>query len=140
MNISTRNQFQGKVAEVHLGAVNAEVLIDIGNGDQIVSIITDSSVERLGLAPGKPVLALVKASSVVLMAGEVKTSARNQFCGTITACKEGAVNGEVTVGLKGGNGITSIITNESIRKLGLGIGVQVCALVKASNVILAVED
>lgn len=140
MKISTRNQFHGTVASVQEGAVNAEVVIDIGNGDQIVAIITNGSVHHLGLAKGKKAIALVKASAVILMVGEGKTSARNRFCGPVMACKAGAVNGEVTVGLKGGSTITAIITNESIRKLGLRVGADICALVKASNVILAVED
>jgi molybdate transport system regulatory protein len=140
VKISTRNQFHGTVASVQEGAVNAEVVLDVGHGDQIVSIITNGSVHHLGLTAGKQAIALVKASAVILMVGDGKTSARNRFCGPVTACKEGAVNGEVTIGLKGGNTITAIITNESIRKLGLGVGVEVCALVKASNVILAVGD
>jgi molybdate transport system regulatory protein len=140
VKISTRNQFHGTVTSVQMGAVNAEVVLDIGNGDQIVSVITNGSVDHLGLATGKQAIALVKASAVILMMGDGNTSARNRFCGPVMACREGAVNGEVTVGLKGGNTVTAIVTNESIRKLGIGVGVEVCALVNASNVILAVED
>jgi molybdate transport system regulatory protein len=55
-------------------------------------------------------------------------------------CIEGAVNGEVGVELAGGQCLTAIVTNESIRNMGLKEGVSVCALVKASSVILAVYD
>ncbi len=140
MKTSARNQFKGSVEAVNLGAVNAEVKVDLGSGDHLVAIITNESARNLELAPGKPVVALIKASSVILMTGEgAMTSARNRLCGKVVACTEGAVNGEVIIGLPGGNQLTSIITNESIRKLGLAVGGEVCGLVKASSIILAIE-
>jgi molybdate transport system regulatory protein len=50
------------------------------------------------------------------------------------------VNAEVVVELSGGKTVTAIVTNESVRGLGLAAGVFACALIKASHVILAVED
>jgi len=139
MPSSARNQFPGTVLSVKRGSVDAAIEIDIGNGTSIISVITNGSVERLGLEPGKSVIALVKASSVILAAADSPpTSSRNRLCGTVSACREGAVNGEVTVELNGGSSITAIITNESIRNMGLGIGAEVCALVKAINVIIAI--
>ena len=139
MQASTRNQFSGTISAVAHGPVNAEVDIDIGNGLTLVSIITNSSSERLGLEAGKSVTALIKASSVILTVGsDYHISARNQFCGKVVSCQEGAVNGEVSIELPGGMVITSIITNESIHKLGISEGSEVCALVKAFNVIVAV--
>ena len=69
----------------------------------------------------------------------MKTSARNQFPGIVKNVQKGAVNGEVVVELPGGKSIVSVVTNESIRSLGLEAGVRVCALIKASHIILATK-
>jgi len=65
MQLSARNQLSGTVRSVELGAVMAEVTVDV-NGQQIVSAITRSSAERLGLAEGQPVTVIIKATEVLL--------------------------------------------------------------------------
>ncbi len=67
----------------------------------------------------------------------MKTSARNQFLGTVTAVRSGAVNDEVELSLPGGARIVAIITRESTEALGLRTNMPVIALVKSSSVILA---
>jgi molybdopterin-binding protein len=62
MEISARNTFKGTVKRITTGGVMAEITIDIGNGQEIVSVITKVSAERLGLAKGTEVTALIKAS------------------------------------------------------------------------------
>src|SRR5690606_25668415 len=66
-----------------------------------------------------------------------RTSARNRLCGTVIARDDGAVNSELVLDIGGGMTIVAIITLESARALGLEVGDRACALVKASNVILA---
>jgi molybdopterin-binding protein len=66
MKISARNVLKGKVKQVNTGAVNNEVIVALEGGQEIVSIITKSSSERLGLAPGKEVYAVIKASNVMI--------------------------------------------------------------------------
>ena len=68
------------------------------------------------------------------------TSARNHFVGKITRIARGAVNDEVELKLPGGEKIISIITHESSETLGLKKGVEAIALIKASWIILGVED
>ncbi|VBE92544.1 TOBE domain-containing protein [Burkholderia pseudomallei] len=70
----------------------------------------------------------------------MKTSARNQLLGKVLAVKHGAVNDEVVLALPGEHTITAVVTHESVQELGLAPGVDACALVKASWVVLAVED
>jgi molybdopterin-binding protein len=65
MELSARNQLRGTVKSVTLGSVMAEVVVDIG-GNDITSAITRSSAERLGLAEGDQVVAIVKATEVLL--------------------------------------------------------------------------
>ena len=65
MQLSARNQLNGTVRSVELGAVMAEVVVDV-NGQQIVSAITRSSAERLGLTEGQPVTVFIKATEVLL--------------------------------------------------------------------------
>lgn len=139
MKTTARNQLKGTVKSVEKGAVNAEVVLDIGGVD-LVAIITNRSVDNLGLAVGMPAWALVKAPHVILTTDEtLKTSARNHLCGPITEVEEGAVNGVVVVKTDAGPEIAAVVTLQSIRSLGLAIGVRACALIKASHVILAVE-
>jgi len=57
---------KGKVTKIVTGAVNSEVTIELKGGEEIVSIITNSSVQRLGLKEGKEAYAVVKASSVMV--------------------------------------------------------------------------
>ena len=66
MKISARNILKGKVVKVVRGAVNAEVTIELPGGIQLVSIITNSSVENLGLSEGKDAYAIIKASNVMV--------------------------------------------------------------------------
>lgn len=70
----------------------------------------------------------------------MKTSARNQLFGKVLAVKHGAVNDEVVLALPGEHTITAVVTHESVQELGLAPSVDACALVKASWVVLAVED
>ena len=140
MKTSARNQFLGKIKSIKLGAVNSEVIMDIGGGDSIAAVITNESVEHLGLKVGTEAYAMIKAPWVIVTTSEgFKTSARNELHGTVVRCQEGAVNGEVIIELAGGKTVAAIITNDSIKSLGLKDGVKACALIKASHVILAVN-
>ena len=66
MKISARNIIKGKVVKLTRGAVNAEVIIELPGGTRLVSIITNSSVENLGLAEGREAYAIIKASNVMV--------------------------------------------------------------------------
>ena len=68
MKISARNVLPGTVKSVHHGAVNSEVVIELPGGAEVVSVITKSSAESLGLTAGKEVYAVIKASNVMIAA------------------------------------------------------------------------
>ena len=141
MKISARNQLRGVVSKVISGPVNAEVTLDM-NGVSLVAVVTNESVQALGLAKGVEAFALIKATFVILTTedGGLKTSARNRLCGAIERINAGAVNTEVVLELDGGSRITAVVTNESVETLGLTQGARACALIKAPHVILAVSD
>jgi len=69
----------------------------------------------------------------------MKISARNVLSGKVVEITTGAVNSEVVIELPGGIKVVSIITKESAEKLGLVEGKQVCAVIKASSVMVATE-
>ena len=66
MQISARNTLKGRVKHLTPGAVNTEVTVELPGGAEVVSIITKASAERLQLAPGMEVYAVVKASDVMI--------------------------------------------------------------------------
>ena len=68
METSARNQLRGTVTSVSMGAVMAEVVVDV-NGAQVVAAITKESAERLGLVGGKSVTAIIKATDVMIGVG-----------------------------------------------------------------------
>jgi len=69
----------------------------------------------------------------------MKISARNQLKGKVAEIKEGAVNCIVVIDIGNGNKITSSITLDSIKNLGLKVGSDAYAVIKASSVMLAVD-
>lgn len=66
MKLSARNIIKGTVTKLTQGAVNSEVVIKLNGGEEIVSIITRQSAETLGIAEGKEVYVVIKASNVML--------------------------------------------------------------------------
>lgn len=66
MKLSARNMLKGKIKKVTAGAVNSEVIVELPGGVEVVSIITKSSADGLGLAAGKEVYAVIKASNVMI--------------------------------------------------------------------------
>ncbi|WP_367026881.1 TOBE domain-containing protein [Methylococcus sp. ANG] len=64
--LSARNQLSGKVSRIHKGAVNSDVIIDLGGGETVAATITNDSLEALGLAEGQTATAVFKAGSVIL--------------------------------------------------------------------------
>ena len=66
MDISARNQLKGKITSVELGAVMANVKIEVTEPGVITAVITKESAERLGLAEGDDVTAIIKSTEVII--------------------------------------------------------------------------
>lgn len=140
MKISARNQIKGTVKTVKEGAVNAVVTICRGNHNPIKADITMEAVKDLGLAEGKECYAVIKATSVMFATEKLpQLSARNQIEGKVVKVDRGAVNGHVTIEDEHGVRVSGSITNEAIDDLGLAEGKDAVAIVKATDVMVAVD-
>ncbi len=142
MKISARNAFEGHISAIFSGPVSAEVEVTTTGGDKLVGTITQGSVSALGLAVGKPVVAVVKASSVMIMTdgSGVKLSARNCLAGTVKKLLIGPVSAEVVLALPGGAEIYASITRDASNELALREGASATAVIKASSVIIGSRE
>jgi len=140
MKISARNQFSGTVAAVKAGAVNSEVELTLPGGHTLVAVVTNESAKALNLKAGAAAVALVKASSVLVMTdgSGLRLSARNCLAGTVKSLTSGPVNAEVTIALGGGTEVHATITHAAVTELGLKEGGAATAVFKAPSVILGV--
>ncbi len=135
---SARNAFVGEVREVRTGTIMSEATLRTSSGKEVVSVITNESVENLGVIPGKTLAASIKAPFVILCAedGLKSHGARNRYLGTITAVKMGEIVAEVTGELDDGTTMCALATVESVRNLELAKGGKVWFLCSAFSVIL----
>ncbi|MEB2351937.1 MAG: TOBE domain-containing protein [Burkholderiaceae bacterium] len=142
LKTSARNQFTGTVTAMRSGAVNDEVELTLSGGTRLVAIVARESVDALGLRIQQPAVALIQAANVVLATdvGQARLSTRNQLHGTVSSVRPGAVNAEVTLDIDSGDQIVAMVTEASVRELGLTPGVRAAALIKAPDVILAVAS
>ena len=69
----------------------------------------------------------------------MKISARNQFKGTVVEIKEGAVNGIVSIDIGGGNVVSATISMAAVKDLGLEVGKDAYAIVKATSVMVGID-
>jgi len=139
MRTSARNALAGTITQIQHGAVDCEVILRLADNVEIAAVITERSAHELGLAVGKQVVALIKASFVILgRADEIgRTSARNRLTGTVVTREDTEVNTEIVLDLGGGKSLAAIITRTSADTLPLRLGDRACALIKSSHVILA---
>jgi molybdate transport system regulatory protein len=140
MLISARNQFPGLIKAIHKGAVNSDVILDVGDGLEIFANITNDAVADLQLAPGRSAVALIKSSFVILTSdSNARTSARNRLTGVVSDVIPGSVNSEVKLRLAGNRTLTAIVTVDALKEMSLVKGDSCAALVKASHVLIAVD-
>lgn len=134
LRTSARNALRGTVAAIEDGEVTARVVIDLGEGVEIASIITRRSREELGLAVGKPAVALIKSSFVVLGDGPSEDGT-NCLAGTVADREDGGEVSEVTLALSAGKTLVATVPTEAAP----AVGARATARIVPSNVILAVE-
>ncbi|MEU1012708.1 molybdopterin-binding protein [Streptomyces sp. NPDC088810] len=137
MTLSIRNQLPGTVTAIQPGEAMATVKLRLDGGQDITAAITKESAEDLALAPGSPVRALVKSTEVSLATHRVEgLSIRNQLPGAVIGLTTGAAMASVRISVPGGE-LTAAITKDAATDLGLFVGSDVVALIKATEVSLA---
>ena len=138
MELSARNYIETTVTAIKEGLVNAEIHLELKGGRKLASIITVSSAHRLGLKEGKTVYAVIKASNVIVGDFTGQLSARNVIPCKVVSIKKGKVSAEVSLNA-GGQTLVSIITLDSCENMELTRGSKIAAIVKATDVIIAVD-
>lgn len=139
LKLSVRNAFHCKVAEIIPGPVNVEVKLEVSPEVMITAAVTNASLTELELAPGRAVVAMVNASSVMVAPRDEapRMSARNKIPGKVIGRTDGAVDSEVSIDIGGGKTITAVISREGADDVGAAPGAEVLAIFKTSHVILA---
>jgi molybdate transport system regulatory protein len=139
LEASTKNLYKGVVSNILTGPINATVGIQLRGLDILASVITRESLKRMDLKKDDTVHALVNDRSITLIKGDARNlaiSARNRLAGSIIRIDTSGVSAEVTLELKGGQTLHTIITMESLDTMSLKEGDQVTAIFKAQAVIL----
>ncbi|MFA7083061.1 MAG: TOBE domain-containing protein [Arcobacteraceae bacterium] len=138
MKISARNQLLGKVELIQKGKVNSEVCVKLKSGHIVASVITNDAVDDLELKSTDNVIAFFKSSCVLVSTQtHLNISARNQFNGVVSNILVGEINGLIYIDIGNNDTIVSVITMNSIRALNIKMGINVTAIIKASDVMIA---
>jgi len=140
-NTSARNLFFGKITSLQRGDIQTLVTMTTMAGHSISTVITNDSLERLGLVTGQWIAAEVKAPWVFLHRGdeEPATSADNRFPGVIERIARGKVNTEFAVRTSDGTELCAVASTQSSRRLAVDIGDRVWAVFNAFAVVLHVD-
>lgn len=137
METSARNTFHGHITRVETSPVLSRVTLQTGSGYEISAVITSHSLGKLGLEPGSPATALVKATWIMLEKGR-PAHARdcNALPGTITRVNHDGVLTEVQGVLKDGTPVCALITTESQDLLDIEQGREMFFMFKALSVVI----
>lgn len=136
MKTSARNAFRARVVELNREAVSVEVVLEMVGGHVLTANITNDSADDLALAPGREVVALIKATFVTLA---LHPSGANSFTGTIAKRVDGESKAEIVLEIGQGKTVTSVIPKAEADRLDLSAGMTACALFSPDHVILAVS-
>jgi molybdate transport system regulatory protein len=138
---SARNSFFGKIQAIQRGDIQTWVELATIGGYKVTTVITNESLDQLGLKEGKLITAEVKAPWVILQKTleEPECSAENRFNGVIVRINKGKVNSEYVVRISDGTELCSILSTESSRHLKLKDGDRVWALFNCFSVVLHAE-
>jgi molybdate transport system regulatory protein len=139
---SARNSFFGKIQDIRKGDIQTLVTLATLDGFAITTMITNDSVDRLGLRTGGLITAEVKAPWVILQKGgdaEPTCSAENRFKGVLTRITTGKVNTECVVRISETAEVCAVISTVAGRELNLRAGDEVWAFFNGFSVVLHSE-
>lgn len=137
MQTSARNQIVGKIEEIKLGEVNAIITLIPNSGQAMVANISKESVENLNLKKSDEIIAIIKASNVMLSKDkDIAISARNKITGRIKKITQGNVNCDISIDIGNGTTLSSVITADSCKTLNLKIDDEITVIIKSSDIII----
>jgi molybdate transport system regulatory protein len=138
---SARNTFFGKISLLQTGDIQARVELVTLGGDKVTTVITNNSVERLGLKVGSLVTAEIKAPWVIVQTAQAEPActAENIFPGTVTHVIEGKLITEITVRIEDGTELCSVVTEQSRTRLKLNTNDRVWVMFNSFAVVLHVD-
>ncbi|MBE0582368.1 MAG: TOBE domain-containing protein, partial [Desulfofustis sp.] len=138
---SARNRFIGKVSRIIRGDIQSRVELKTIDDHSITAVITNGSIDHLGLRQGRIISAEVKAPLVILFNGASAplSSAENVFHGTISKISEGKINTEYVVQISATTELCAIVTSESRLALGLHQGDRVWAVFNCFSVVIHID-
>jgi len=141
---SARNSFFGKIEKVQKGDIQTLIELMTVSGHLVTTIITNGSLDRLGLKKGMLITAEVKAPYVILQKNnrqqtnnELRCSADNIFNGTVARITRGEINTEYIVHISDGTEVCSLVTSKSARSLCLEPGDSVWVMFNGFSVLLS---
>lgn len=140
MRISAENVLRGTITQITEGATTGLVKLNV-NDMTITANISMHAIHDLNLQVGTPAVAIIKADDVMIAPEEPKyvISARNQLPGSVAGLEKGAVNALVLIEVDGLT-IVSSTTWAAVQEMDLQPGMQVTAVIKATAVMIAVEQ
>ncbi len=138
---SARNSFFGKVQEIRQSDIQAYIRLATIGGQELTAIITNDSLERLGLNKGRLVKAEIKAPWIILQKGkkEPLSSAENRFSGTVTRINKGELYTEYAIRIADGTELCAVVSTMDTQRMNLTAGSAVWALFSCYAVVLHVE-
>jgi molybdate transport system regulatory protein len=135
--ISARNVFWTEVTQVRKWAVDVEVLLKMSDEHVMMTTVTNDAAAELDLSPGRKVLAVVKASSIRIVApSPAPKPARNWFAGTVTRRVDAERNSEVHLDIGRSKQLVAVAPRLDVEALELQEGGQAAAAFDANQVIL----
>ena len=139
VRISARNQLKAKITEIQKGAVESEIFLKLHDEGSFMAVITNDSLDTLGLKIGDEVYALFKANAVIISTDmSLRKSDRNRFTGTVNRISRGSFDAEVVVTLKNGNTICSTMPIDTLDELNLQNEMEVVAFCKPNSIIIGI--
>jgi len=138
---SARNSFFGKIQDTIRGDIQSIVELATIGGYKVTTMVTNESLEQLGLKKGKLITAEVKAPWVILQKTieEPSCSAENRFKGIIACINKGKVNSEYVIRISDGTKLCSVISTKSADNLKFKEGDTAWAIFNCFSVVLHAE-
>ncbi|MGZ8159018.1 MAG: TOBE domain-containing protein [Methylobacter sp.] len=138
---SASNQLFGSITAIQTGTVNAEIIVTLKGGEQVITRIGQALLSDLGLQVGADAVLLINSADITLTtaSGSNHFSARNRLSGNVIRVQQDEVNAEVIVLLLGGETLVAMVTEQSAESLALLPGMPVWVMFKSNAPVLGVK-